>query len=624
MDRPKAAFPDIQANIEERLFRETLAHPDKIYSNFPRTLISLLTLEAILEGPDNRARILELFAEILTKSLKQDGMTGEKGLTGYSAIFPASFAQVMARFDRAMPGLLEDLFKQFPDLYKTYRFHIDTWCGQEFYPLVGDSGSFGIRDKTYRGVYFQGGPTTEPSMHQFLWRLHEITQDPAFVQASYYVNGNTTRGLPHDLFASDPPGFEKQVQEVIDRAGPEITLSDVNKEEWGLSILRSGKGGNRRAVWLNHGVGGGHHHRDGLNVGYFAKGLDLLPDFGYPPVGYGGWGAPKAVWYTMTAAHHTVTVDGKNHKDGRGKTTLWAPGVGFHAVRVAAPEVISGSRFERTVMMVDIDDEDSYIVDILRVTGGFDHAKFVSSFFGSIETTGLNLMPSEDYGRSTETRNFRTDRNPSRGWSATWTLDDRYGYRPGKPPVHFRYTDLTEGAEASLGEAWVIDGQFDGKEVWIPRLLVRRGADQPPLGSCFVSVLEAFEGTPKVQTIARLPVEGGSGGGVALEVLLADGRRDVMIEDADAGDVALRIPLPHGRGSVTGELAYVREREGKVERMALGNAAEIRYGETEVKLKARASYVELLSEGKAMKAVAGDANVLQSVGIGEREVRPGE
>src|ERR1019366_7236077 len=129
-----------------------------------------------------------------------------------------------------------------------------------------------------------------------------------------------------------------------------------------------------------------HGHADGLTIGLFAKGLDLLPDFGYPPVQYGGWTAPRAVWYTQTAAHNTVAVDGKNHRAGSGKTTLWFEGSQFRVVRASAKKLIGGQRFERTLALVDISPANSYVVDVLRVSAGREHTRFLHGHFGRMTT----------------------------------------------------------------------------------------------------------------------------------------------------------------------------------------------------------------------------------------------
>jgi len=67
----------------------------------------------------------------------------------------------------------------------------------------------------------------------------------------------------------------------------------VNKQEWRIAILRA-PGPRRLGRMLDYdsippeGVRG-HNHMDAMNLGIFAKGLDLLPEFGYPAVQFGDW-----------------------------------------------------------------------------------------------------------------------------------------------------------------------------------------------------------------------------------------------------------------------------------------------------------------------------------------------
>jgi hypothetical protein len=622
LENPKSDFAHIQSNMEERILRETLAHRERINSNFPRTPAALLTIEAVLGWPENRQRVMDLLSEILEQSIKEDGLTGERGLAGYTTIFPSSFASLVMRFDRADPGILDDLFRKFPDLRKTYRFHIDTWCLQNFYPRIGDTGFFGSRDPVYKGIYFaKPAAGTEPSMFQFLWRVYEITGDPAFVQALYSANGYSTEGLPHDLFATDPAGFESQVQEVISRVGTEIPLGDVNLEQWGLSILRSGKGDARRAVWLDHDSGGRHAHHDGLNLGLFAKGLDLLPDFGYPPVGYGGWTAPKAVWYTKTTSHNTVTIDGKDQQDGKGRTTLWGSGQHFHIVQVAAPELNSGSDYERTIVMVDLDDQDSYIMDLFRVSGGADHARFLSSFYGSVESSGLHLQPTPDYGHATEMRNFQTDLNPPSAWTAAWTLEDRYKYRPASSlPVHLKVTDLTEGAAASLADCWIAGGVYGGQEDWVPRLMVRRQTATPPLASCFVAVLEPYEGKSKIASIRRVPLPSEDSAPpsrqpVALEIKLEDGATHWFVESGRGG-IKGKFPMievPEANLIFHGAAAFVSVKSDRLERVVLCGGDSLCWKDWSLKLKHPVPLLELEFLEGAPKILTGDREEIEKM-----------
>ena len=159
-----------------------------------------------------------------------------------------------------------------------------------------------------------------------------------------------------------------------------------------------------------------------MNLGLFAKGLDLLPDFGYPPVQYGGWTAPRAVWYTQTAAHNTVAVDGQNTKPGTGTTTLWFDGNQFRAMRASGPKLIGGQQYERTVALVDISESDSYVIDVFRVEGGTEHTRFLHGHFGKVAARGLSVAPVEQTRYGEVMRNFQRDLKPLRAGAWTGTL----------------------------------------------------------------------------------------------------------------------------------------------------------------------------------------------------------
>ena len=91
-----------------------------------------------------------------------------------------------------------------------------------------------------------------------------------------------------------------------------MPVNSVNKEQWALGLLRTGNGKKERAAWLDYDVGGNHGRPDAMTIGLYAHGVELLPGFGYPPVHFGGWYVPRALWYKRTAAHNTVVVDGKD------------------------------------------------------------------------------------------------------------------------------------------------------------------------------------------------------------------------------------------------------------------------------------------------------------------------
>ena len=551
---PKSTFADVQLNIEDRIFRDTLGHRPKIESNYPSTDVTMTTLETVLDWPANRAEVLARLDSVVSKATAVDGVTGEKGIAGYATIAPRAIAELLGRYARVDPTFIRDALVHHPRLHAMFRFHLDTWCLGQYYPRTGDTGSFAEKTPNYSGLAFSRNPGITPSSYTFLWELYQGTGDKDLVRVLYGANAASTNGLPYDLFAADPGGFQTRVAQVIAEGGADPKLASVNKREWGLAVLRAGEGANARAAWLDYDSGERHGHADAMTMGLFAKGLDLLPDFGYPPVQYGGWSAPPAVWYTQTAAHNTVAVDGQNTRTGIGKTTLWFDGEQLHVVRAAGAQLIGGQQYERTIALIDISAQDSYLLDVFRVVGGKDHARFLHGHFGRLSTQGLSLMPAEEGTFGAVMRNFKRDRRPSEGWSADWSIEDRLQYLPPGSDVHLRHTDLTRNAEVETAEAWVAVGSLGGtEEAWIPSVLVRRCAVEPPLASTFVAVLEPYQRRPNLVGVRRFDLQDAeakpcSEDQVGVEVRLANGCRDVVLaSNASAptagGDSRSRSPV---------------------------------------------------------------------------------
>lgn len=618
LENPKASCADIRRNIEERILSDTVTNAHKIASNYPRTPIALATIHAVLGWPENREQVLGIITGFLQNATAVDGVTGEKGLANYSAFGLQSVALFLAGWEQASPGFLAEILQRQPRLHDMYRFHIDTWCFGEYYPLSGDSGWFARRIDQYQGVIFQRPrrdigyshkpPPLAPSMFTFMWRLYEMTGDAAFVQALHIANDSTVEGLPHDLFADNPEQMQRQVGQVISREGGIPRQVSVNKQQWRIALLKSGSGPNSRAVWLDYDSGGGHGHLDGMNLGLFARGLDLMPDFGYPPVQFGGWGSPRAAWYRMTAAHNTVVVDGRNQAEAGGRTTLWADGEILRAIRASCPEMVGGRQYERTVASIDLSPESFYVLDVFRVVGGKDHAKFVGSHFGTATAAGLDLRDPVELGGGAQVRKLVADPSPQPGWHVDWQVDDRYGLLPSGQRLGLRYTDLTPGALAAVGEAWVTVGGYDtNDQTWVPRVMVRRtDTGEGPLASTFVSVIEPHPGEPQLASIRRLTLAGADGQSlgenhVALELESATGVRDVVIA-LDAEDPLGLTPgwkrgeqvlLPELGIATDAELALVRlDASGQVIHVALCKGSVMRIGAVEWQAGAAQEFVE--------------------------------
>ena len=616
---PKTSFADIQRNIEDRILRDALQSPAKMHSNFPRREIAYTIIHCVLGWPGNRTEVENDLERFVRPATAVDGVTGEKGLAGYAAYTISGLASLLARLADSDPQFLGRLFERVPTLRQTWRFHIDTLCLDQFYPNSGDCGAFAQPAPRYVGASFTrlDQPRLEPSLFTFFWQLYQTTGDPAYVQILHRENGDTLEGLPHDLMAPDPEALRRGVADVIARQGPRPQLSSVHKSRWHLGILRSGTGGGGRALWLDYDSGGAHGHADLMTLGLFARGRDLLPDFGYPPVQHGGWSTPEVAWYLSPAAHNTVVVDGRSPAAGAGDCTLWADGVQIHLMRASAPRLAGVSRFERTALLVDISPEDFYVADLFRVAGGRDHAKFVHGPRGQMKTSGLETEPVEPFGHGALMRNFRQDARPSPGWSATWTLEPAAA---GRTPLVMRYRDFSTGAQAATAEARIMPyiGLEHG-EFWNPALMIRRQGTLP-LQSAFLSTLEVFEAESLVRQARRLEVRHDAGGVctngcVALEITLADGRTDLLLAaDEPHAGVELRFAELVPSLAFAGEICLARMGiDGALQRLALCRAQSFRRDDWRIVADPAADLLEISFAGPSATLESGSPGHLREL-----------
>jgi hypothetical protein len=325
-----------------------------------------------------------------------------------------------------------------------------------------------------------------------------------------------------------------------------------------------------------------------MNMGMFAFGLDLMPDFGYPPVQYGGWDSPRARWYFMTAAHNTVVVDGKDQRVGSGTVTLWHDDKWVKVVRASAPQLVGGQQYERTIALVDINERNFYVADIFRVVGGTLHDKFTHSHFATVTVnaptkpvltpTKYADTPMRQFAQIALSQLPRPSSPVPRPLQVDWQIEDRYGYLPKGKTVRLRLFDLTEKAEVFLCEGWVALGINTTEEAWIPRLMVRRQGNAP-LASTFVAVLVPYEGNePPIVSVRRLPLQTPDGrlysdAHVALEITHTDGTKDLLVAMDTENPLNLQpdfrkarqVEQPDWKWRTKSELCLVRkDRTGKI------------------------------------------------------------
>ncbi len=520
----KESFADIQRNIEEHMFLHVLQNPDRILTNFPGTDIAITTIHTVLGWEHNRELILEKITEIADKSTHTDGTTGEHGLPNYTAFAAHKLSNFLAEYAYVEEDLLATLFVKCPNLKKTWRFYVDTMCLYGYYPHIGDAGNFARKVDQYRGVVlWQPGDGAEqphenpiPSLYTFLWRLYELSGDAVYAKLMYIENKNSADGLPYDIFLQSPESIGQGVLDIVQKHGTDLNVGSVDKMQYHLALMRRPEDKNP-VFWLDYDAGGhvGHFHYDGLNLGLYAYGLDLMTDFGYPPVNKDGWTGPWTAWYRETYSHNTVLVDSQCQVSAEGRINLWHDGEGVRALRADGRGMYGQCRYERTVVMVDMGKEHCYLVDVFRVDGGKRHDRLMSTQYAKLTTSGLNLKPADNPWAHVEAcrvgmTDFRIDVNPEDIFEADFEIEDRYNYGDDKSKVHVKYTDMTESTQVYVFDAWVQESFNNPIESTIPRIATTREGKEP-LRSTFVGIIEPYKDFSKIDDIKRLELRDDAG-----------------------------------------------------------------------------------------------------------------
>jgi hypothetical protein len=191
---------------------------------------------------------------------------------------------------------------------------------------------------------------------------------------------------------------------------------------------------------------------------------------------------------------------------------MWQVGDAAQAIKVSAPAMYGVPRYERTCVMVNVDAEHFYILDVFEVEGGQDHTFFLRGPESTLTTRGLELAEGEPFSHGTKMRDLCSQTNVDPGWSATW--------RHAHAQVNVRYTGLSEGMSVGTTESWVSKGRWTYEDLWIPTLMVRNQGEEG-LKSAFVGVIDVYGDSPAITGIEKVIA-----GGIAICVRTSAGTAD--------------------------------------------------------------------------------------------------
>lgn len=409
-------------------------------------------------------------------------------------------------------------------------------------------------------------------------------------QMAYLTNDNTTEGLRGDVFNAGAAGLEERIQEVIDTHGA-LTLGSENLTGFGFAMHRVGEGAQERALTTFYGTNQMHGHRNALALGMFGHGLDLLPGLGYPE--FADNNNRRHEWNSNTVASNTVVVDATPHAAmvvGRPLGYLASDQVQMSDIEAtdAYPDL---ETYRRTSVMVSIDDERWYVLDVFGISGGQEHVFSFHTAEGPATVNGVELTAQDGgtyagpdveppdtndpprSGASGFDWLTRVERGAPQGpFSIDWDITDTYGVHDDELDLHLRMTVLEEVDELALADGIPPRNKPGNPESLRFALLRRTGSD---LDSRFTSVLEPYVDEPSVAEIRALTVTDAgaqdAGAVTAVEVTLQDGRTDWLIHDP-VGDRELLIG---DRLTVRGAFAVVRfDADGEPEH-AVGHDAQV-------------------------------------------------
>lgn len=588
IENDKSSLEKIRENIENNLLREFIlsCQDRRIRGNEGMTQTTMATAAAVLDDPDETPKALAWIFEpgesrsggghvaaTLIGEVDRDGV-GNEAAPGYCFIWMHRFYRCAQVLDLCREHHDYDLHRDFPRLKRMYSVPYRLTFLDQYTPSIGDTGKTG-----------------SPGMASVNrdWCVDLFTQfgEPYYAQVAYLLNDNRVDGLHTSMFDKDPEAIQDAILKVIEEQGP-LQLGSENMNGYGFAAFRHGTGDDRRGAWLYYGRNGGHGHRDRLNYGYFYRGMDVLPDLGYPEYADQKW--PKRPGWTInTISHNTVMVDEKHQeRNWIGQCQMYAASQGVGVIEVASPNVYPGiDDYRRTFVMVDINDAESYLVDFFRVKGGDDYVLSFHAGEGDVETQGLSLTAQEKgtyageeiafgdhYDGAPDGRyvgsgfsylyDVAREKNPKAGWWADWSLVDTWGTKVGKGDVNVRFHGLSDVDDVAL--AW---GDPPQNKPGNPRRLRYALLHNEKSESAFVSVVEPYSnGTPNLKSVSRLDLSEVACG---VRVETVDGRTDFVVSNDDPTQT-----LDLGDGvTVTGRFVMVSLRDGKAESVLLVGGQEV-------------------------------------------------
>ena len=360
---------------------------------------------------------------------------------------------------------------------------------------------------------------------------------------------------------------------------------------YGLGILNNPK--DVTALSFNYGMKGTHYHWDFLNFELFANGQKMMPDLGYPDA-MNEYVKEVYAWSTNTIAHNTVVVDAERQNlNNPGVLHNFANGKFARSMDASSPAYSMVSRYRRNLIMIDVDDKQSYVVDFFRVVGGKQHDYTLHGPPGKMTVSEGKAGPVRKGTFAGENVAFGDIYDDAVLGKPGYSLG--YGKYHGSGFSYLYNVQKLEDVKTTLQYQHISDDKARLKihllpvgkqETFIadafdkPRaqnnvlkyvIARRQSTENAPLSSTFVSVLEPYNSHPFIESTRLLKLDKGEGN--AVEVIRAN-VIEIIISDTTN---SAKIIAEQGIETDAGSALIGLDKSGNLQRVYFSDGTYLRY-----------------------------------------------
>ncbi|HDZ21896.1 hypothetical protein LCGC14_0019290 [marine sediment metagenome] len=297
----------------------------------------------------------------------------------------------------------------------------------------------------------------------------------------------------------------------------------------GLTILRQSADENAACVLMTYGkYGSGHSHPDKLSIVFDAAGKQIMPE-----VKYGGYSGDGFLgWTKQTISHSTVTVDevaqapqgledspwtaDTPDKPVRGRPVMFHAGERLKTFRADCTAAYDGVLLDRTIALVD-----SVVVDFFRCRSDSDHQYDYSLQIDGMLSDAAPALSDEEPGPLSDAlgycyiTNLRRAKLDGAAGELTFDVKDAPDLKLSLLPV---------------GETELVSGlAIEGPEGEQTSTIVLRAKGQSHEYMAAIRTADAdCTGCRRVEGLAE--------GLLGVEIVRADGSKDVVISAETSGD----------------------------------------------------------------------------------------